>query len=128
MKKITYLMTTALLMNISHAANAQPSNVNQPLVPVVPAAMTALNGTYVTFPADTNCNVEYYAGTEANAYVYYGGYFWYPSTEATLLSGYEPTYWNGQYWYASRVHPHQAYVEKQNIVYLLPVEPKGILE
>lgn len=125
MKKITYLMTTALLMNMGYAAYAQ---INQPLVPAVPTATTTMNGEYVVFPAETGCNVEYYAEDPASAYVYHDGYFWYPSAEATLLSGYEPTYWNGQYWYASRAHPHHAYVEKQNIVYILPVEPKGILE
>lgn len=122
MNKLNLLITGVLLLNMAPEVQAQAPNL-----PNVPAGTTMITRTYVAFPETTNCNVEYY-GTEANSYVYHGGYFWYPNADGTLLDGYEPTYWDGQYWYPSRIHPHHVYVEKQNVLYILPEEPKGFLE
>lgn len=126
MKITPLLITSALLMNTLNAESTQASN-GAPL-PAVPVPAVPLKGTYVTLPTTSDNHIEYYAGIETYPYVYYGGYFWYPKTEATVLTEYTPTYWNGYYWYASRVHPHQVYIEKQDALYLVPMEPKGILE
>ncbi len=128
MEKITLLLASAFIMNSVSIANAQVANESQLLLPAVPVAAVPLKETYVTFPATSNNNIEYYAGTETYPYVYYSGYFWYPKAEANILTEYTPTYWNGYYWYASRIHPHQVYLEKQNALYLVPMEPTGILE
>jgi len=128
MKKLSLLITSAFIMNAATEVSTHASNGNQPVVPVVPVATAPLKGTCVTFPTNFNSNIDYYGEENGYPYVYYGGYFWYPKTEATVLNGYTPTYWNGYYWYASRIHPHHVYVEKQDALYLLPLEPKGILE
>lgn len=128
MKKLALLTTSALILTATNEVSAQTPNDNKPLPPAVPGPTVSLKETYVIFPANFNSNIEYYGEENAYPYVYYGGYFWYPKTEATILTGYVPTYWNGYYWYASRVHPHHVYVERQDALYLLPVEPKGILE
>ncbi len=77
---------------------------------------------HVTFPPAQGCNLEYYCcGASNYPYVYHGGYFWYPQSEATALAGYTPSYWNGSYWYASRMHPHMLYVEGQGATYVVPL-------
>ncbi len=75
---------------------------------------------YVAFPAAQGCNVEYYQGATTCPYVCHGGYFWYPHAQATIIPGYTPANWNGNYWYASRMHPHAIYAEGQGVSFVIP--------
>lgn len=75
---------------------------------------------YVAFPPAQGCVVQDYCGTASCPYAYHGGYFWYPHTQANMISGYSPSYWNGNYWYASHHHPHVVYVNRQAASYVLP--------
>jgi hypothetical protein len=120
------LITSALVLCLSTERGGQAAAQGQVSVPVMPVAPTQQTTVYVRLPSTPT--VEYYGSVPTNTYVYYGGYFWYPESNAGLLEGYEPLYWNGQYWYASRIHPHQVYVEKRDLVYILPEEPRGILD
>jgi hypothetical protein len=123
MNKKILLITSALVLCLSSERNVQASKGSQVTVPVAPVQQTTV---YVRLPETPT--VEYYGSVPTNTYIYHSGYFWYPESNAGLLEGYQPIYWNGQYWYASRVHPHQVYVEKRDLVYVLPEEPKGIFE
>ena len=125
MKSLYFTVMLLCVMGMVGKGWAQAPTANQNPAPVA----TAINKeNYIIFPAQFTNNIEYYGEVKEYPYVYYNGYFWYPKADATIVEGYTPTYWNGQYWYASRVHPHHVYVEKQNVVYLIPVDPKGILE
>jgi len=84
---------------------------------------------YVIFPpvVENGCDTcaaqaapQYYAGRQDCPYMYYGGYFWYPNAQGTLLKGYTPYHTEGRYWYASRLHPHAVYIEGTPMVYTYP--------
>jgi hypothetical protein len=75
---------------------------------------------HVAFPPAQGCVVQDYCGTASCPYVNHGGYYWYPQTQATMISGYSPSYWNGNYWYASHHHPHVVYVDGQAVKYVQP--------
>jgi hypothetical protein len=75
---------------------------------------------YVAFPPAQGCTPQYYGGATTCPYMYHGGYFWYPHAQANMLSGYTPYYANGQYWYASRMHPHMLYIDRQAPSYVWP--------
>lgn len=89
-----------------------------------PHHMAPMQELYITFPPAQGCNLEYYWGTAAYPYVYHGGYFWYPQAQANVLAGYNPAYWNGAYWYASRMHPHMLYIEGQGASYVVPLDTR----
>lgn len=89
-----------------------------------PKYRIAVTEIYITFPPAQGCDLEYYWANPAYPYAYYGGYFWYPHTQANVLTGYTPSYWNGYYWYASRMHPHTLYVERQATSYVIPVNTR----
>lgn len=79
-----------------------------------------VNPVYVAFPPAQGCVVQDYCGTASCPYVYHGGYFWYPHTQANLVLDYTPSQWNGNYWYASHHHPHVVYLNRQAASYVLP--------
>ncbi|MBI2707821.1 MAG: hypothetical protein HYX35_05890 [Proteobacteria bacterium] len=87
-----------------------------------PKHIAPMQNMQVTFPPAQGCNVDYYCGTTTCPYVYHGGYFWYPHTQSTVLPGYTPSYWNGAYWYASRMHPHMLYIDGQGASYVVPLD------
>jgi hypothetical protein len=75
---------------------------------------------YVNYPpvsleAFSACPCEYYQGNQEYQYVWHEGYFWYPHPHAGLVPGYTPPFVRGQHWYASRSHPHQIYVDRQDM-------------
>lgn len=126
MDKKILLITSTLLLFLLNEKDVQASKGRQVTVPAAPATPAQQTTVYIRLPSTPT--VEYYGSVPTSSYIYYSGYFWYPESDAGLLEGYQPIYWNGQYWYASRVHPHHVYVEKRDLVYVLPEEPRGILE
>ncbi len=74
-------------------------------------------------PRDADGNITYkpdaYFENDGHPYWTWGGYNWYPADKADILPGYEPFFFDGYYWYASKDHP-TVYVEGNNVVYLVP--------
>lgn len=87
-----------------------PAPVCEPTCPPAPACE----------PLPPTCTPQCFGGVTAYPYMYHGGYFYYPNAQGTLVAGFTPTYMNGAYWYASRMHPYDVYAERRPVLYVMP--------
>lgn len=71
-------------------------------------------------PLPPTCTPQCFGGVTSYPYIAHGGYFYYPNAQGTMVAGYNPTYMNGAYWYASRQHPYDVYAERRPVLYVMP--------
>ncbi len=110
------LMTTAAMLALIVGANAHVDKVEM-------KASAHHHHSNEFPPRDAEGKITYhphaYFENDGHPYWSWGGHYWYPHDRADRLADYEPYFFDGYYWYASKDHP-TVYMSGNDVMYVLP--------